>query len=137
MVLTPAKCSEISKKIEIYKLSAGTFGYDMVIQDRTARMLGKLQVKFVSNFQISMFFLSIYLLLNGNITRFLSFHLFIVDVWWENYGRRVPKLQKLVIRVLIQTCSSSGCKCNCNVFEKIYSKKRNMLEMFKLFIYFL
>ena len=73
MVLTPVECSEISKQIEIYKLSVGTFGYDMAIQDRTTRMPGKLQVKFVSNFQISMSFLSIYLLFNGNIIRCLSF----------------------------------------------------------------
>jgi hypothetical protein len=73
MVLTPVERSEISKQIEIYKLNVGTFGYDMAIQDRTARMPGKLQVKFVSNFQIPMSFLSIYLLLNGNIICCLSF----------------------------------------------------------------
>jgi hypothetical protein len=42
MVLTPVEHSKIYKQIEIYKLSAGTFGYDMAIQDRTARMPGKL-----------------------------------------------------------------------------------------------
>jgi hypothetical protein len=31
MVLTPVERSEISKQIEIYKLSVGTFGYDMAI----------------------------------------------------------------------------------------------------------
>jgi hypothetical protein len=60
MVLTPAKCSEISKKIEIYKLSAGTFGYDIVIQDMIARMLGKLQVNLFQTFKFQCFsFLSI------------------------------------------------------------------------------
>jgi hypothetical protein len=73
MVLTPVERSKISKQIEISKLSVGTFRYDMAIQDRTARMPSKLQVKFVSNFQISMSFLSIYLLLNGNIICCLSF----------------------------------------------------------------
>ena len=58
MVLTPVERSEIAKRIEIYKLSVGTFGYDMAIQDKTTTMPGKLQ--FVSNFQISMSFLSIY-----------------------------------------------------------------------------
>jgi hypothetical protein len=67
MVLTVVECSKISKQMEIYRLVAGTFGYDMVVQDRTTRMPSKLQVQFVSNFQISMSFLSIYLLLNGNI----------------------------------------------------------------------
>jgi hypothetical protein len=62
MVLTLVEHSEISKQMEIYKLGARTFGYDMAIQDGTTRMLSKLQVKFVSNFQISMSFLSIYLL---------------------------------------------------------------------------
>jgi hypothetical protein len=67
MVLTPVEHSKISKQIEIYKPSAGTSGYDIAIQDSTTRMLGKLQVKFVLNFQISMSFLSIYFLHNGNI----------------------------------------------------------------------
>jgi hypothetical protein len=43
MVLTLTKCSEISKQIEIYRLAADTFGYDMTVQERTTRMLGKLQ----------------------------------------------------------------------------------------------
>ena len=37
MVFTLTERSEISKQIEIYKLSAGTFGYDMAIQDKTTR----------------------------------------------------------------------------------------------------
>eukprot|EP00253_Pinus_taeda_P014820 PITA_14820 len=47
------------------------------------------------------------------------------DAWWTSYGGRVAHLQKLVIRVLSQTCSSSGCERNWSVFNKIYSKKRN------------
>jgi hypothetical protein len=58
MVLTPIECSKISKQIQIYKMSAGTLWYEMAIQDRTITMPGKLQ--FVSNFQISMSFLSVY-----------------------------------------------------------------------------
>jgi hypothetical protein len=65
MALTLVESSKISKKLEIYKLTARTFGYDMVVQDRTTRMPSKL--KFVSNFQISMSFHSIYLLLDANI----------------------------------------------------------------------
>jgi hypothetical protein len=38
MVLTLTKRLDISKPTKIYKMSAGTFGYDMAIQDRTARM---------------------------------------------------------------------------------------------------
>jgi hypothetical protein len=58
MVLTPVEHSKISKQIQIYTLSARTFGYEMDIQDMTTMISGKLQ--FVSNFQISMSFLSIY-----------------------------------------------------------------------------
>ena len=58
MVLTLVERSEIFKQIQIYKPSAGTFGYEMAIQDRTTTMPSKLQ--FVSKFQISMSFLSIY-----------------------------------------------------------------------------
>jgi hypothetical protein len=73
MVLTLVEHAEISKQMEIYKLSVGTFGYDIAIQDKTTRMLGKLQVKFVSNFQISMSFLSIYLSIDENMIHCLSF----------------------------------------------------------------
>jgi hypothetical protein len=79
MVLTPAECSKISKQIQIYKLSVGTFGYEMAIQDKTTTMPGKLQVKFVSNFQISMSFLSIYYIFvtqwKYNSLSFLSIYL--------------------------------------------------------------
>jgi hypothetical protein len=57
-VLTLTERSEIYKQIQIYKMSVGTFGYEMAIQEKTITMLVKL--KFVSNFQISMSFLSIY-----------------------------------------------------------------------------
>jgi hypothetical protein len=86
-----AECSEISKQMEIYKLAVGTFGYDMAVQDRTTRMPGKLQVQFVSNFQISMSFLSIYLLLDGNIIHCLSFPFIccrcLVDKLWQKSPR--------------------------------------------------
>jgi hypothetical protein len=66
-----------------------------------------------------------------NIIRCLPFILFIVDVWWKHYGGKLLELQKLAVRVFSQTCSSSGCERNWSVFEKILSKKRNMLEMLK------
>jgi hypothetical protein len=59
----------------------------MVVQDRTTRIPSKLQVQFVSNFQISMSFLSIYLLLNVNIICCLSFAFircrYLVDKLWQ------------------------------------------------------
>ncbi|MCL7038744.1 hypothetical protein MKW94_019191, partial [Papaver nudicaule] len=48
--------------------------------------------------------------------------------WWKNFGCATPNLQKLAIRILSQTCSSSGCERNWSVFERIHSKKRNRLE---------
>ncbi|XP_065871368.1 uncharacterized protein [Euphorbia lathyris] len=50
------------------------------------------------------------------------------DVWWRNFGYEVPSLQKLAIRILSQTASSSGCERNWSVFERIHTKKRNKLE---------
>eukprot|EP00253_Pinus_taeda_P007352 PITA_07352 len=51
--------------------------------------------------------------------------LFVPHIWWRSYGARAPNLQKLAIRILSQTCSSSGCERNWSVFEKIHAKKRN------------
>jgi hAT family C-terminal dimerisation region len=55
--------------------------------------------------------------------------LFIVDVWWRNYGTKAPNLRKVAIRILSQTCSSSGCERNWSIFDKIHSKRRNRLEV--------
>ncbi|KAL4394203.1 hypothetical protein AHAS_Ahas02G0128500 [Arachis hypogaea] len=55
-----------------------------------------------------------------------------IHQWWESYGCGAPNLQKLAIRVLSQTCSSSGCERNWSIFEHIHSKKRNRLEHQKL-----
>eukprot|EP00253_Pinus_taeda_P025180 PITA_25180 len=51
--------------------------------------------------------------------------LFMPHIGWQSYGARAPNLQKLAIRILSQTCSSSGCECNWSAFEKIHSKKHN------------
>ncbi|KAL4287829.1 hypothetical protein AHAS_Ahas19G0225300 [Arachis hypogaea] len=55
-----------------------------------------------------------------------------IHQWWESYGCGAPNLQKLAIRVLSQTCSSSGCERNWSIFEHIHSKKMNRLEHQKL-----
>lgn len=55
-------------------------------------------------------------------------YFFLLDEWWRTYGNSAPNLQKLAIRVLSQTCSSSGCERNQSIFEHIHSKKRNRLE---------
>nr|XP_043639154.1 uncharacterized protein LOC122610225 [Erigeron canadensis] len=48
--------------------------------------------------------------------------------WWRLFGGEFPLLQKLAIRVLSQTASSSGCERNWTVFERIHTKRRNRLE---------
>ncbi|CAN7058200.1 unnamed protein product [Brassica rapa subsp. trilocularis] len=50
------------------------------------------------------------------------------DEWWKFFGYDVPVLQKLAIRILSQTASSSGCERNWSVFERIHTKRRNRLE---------
>ncbi|XP_039035558.1 uncharacterized protein LOC120172051 [Hibiscus syriacus] len=44
------------------------------------------------------------------------------------FGGSAPILQKLAIRLLSQTSSSSGCERNWSVFERIHTKRRNRLE---------
>ncbi|KAL0340073.1 UNVERIFIED_CONTAM: hypothetical protein Sradi_4524100 [Sesamum radiatum] len=50
------------------------------------------------------------------------------DEWWKLFGASAPNLQKLAIRILGQTSTSSGCERNWSVFERINTKKRNRLE---------
>lgn len=50
------------------------------------------------------------------------------DKWWKLFGCDAPNLQKLAIRILSQTASSSGCERDWSVFERIHTKKRNRLE---------
>jgi hypothetical protein len=108
MMLTPAECSKISKQIEIYKPSVGTIGYDMAIQDKTSRMPGKLQVKFVSNFQILRSFLSIYLLLNGNINHCFSFPFLCCRCLVGKLWQKSPRV--------VKTCHS-GVESNLQLFR--------------------
>eukprot|EP00253_Pinus_taeda_P001621 PITA_01621 len=86
MVSSEQEREEISKEMEVYRMGGGTFGFNMVIKNRTTKM---------------------------------------PDDWWTSYGARLPHLQKLAIRVLSQTCNSSGCERHWSVFDKIHSKKRN------------
>ncbi|XP_024009284.1 uncharacterized protein LOC112084392 [Eutrema salsugineum] len=50
------------------------------------------------------------------------------DEWWKLFGCDIPDLQKLAIRILSQTATSSGCERNWSVFERIHTKKRNRPE---------
>ncbi|XP_027341597.1 uncharacterized protein LOC113854653 [Abrus precatorius] len=47
--------------------------------------------------------------------------------WWRNYGNQVPNLQKLAIKVLSLTCSSSGCERNWSIFEHF---NQNLLDRY-------
>lgn len=39
--------------------------------------------------------------------------------WWENYGLQCPTLQKMALRILNLTSSSSGCERNWSTFEMV------------------
>eukprot|EP00253_Pinus_taeda_P027557 PITA_27557 len=51
------------------------------------------------------------------------------DAWWTSYGVRVPHLQKLAIRVLSQTCSSSGCDRNWSYLTKYTTKSATAISL--------
>ena len=57
MVLDPQECAEISKEMEI-RMASGTFGFDMLVHDRKAKMPRELQVLFIANFNVSSPFVS-------------------------------------------------------------------------------
>ncbi|KAF7810248.1 hypothetical protein G2W53_036991 [Senna tora] len=50
------------------------------------------------------------------------------DDWWKTFGYSSPNVQKLAIRLLSETTSSSSCERNWSVFERIHTKKSNRLE---------
>ncbi|RVW89461.1 hypothetical protein CK203_046848 [Vitis vinifera] len=52
--------------------------------------------------------------------------------WWNNYGDEGPHLQKIAVKILSQTCSSSGCERNWSTCSLIHTKLRNRLAMKKL-----
>jgi hypothetical protein len=39
--------------------------------------------------------------------------------WWKLYGTEVPLLQKMAMRILSLTSSSSGCERNWSVYEMV------------------
>ncbi|XP_023753043.1 uncharacterized protein LOC111901427 [Lactuca sativa] len=52
--------------------------------------------------------------------------------WWMTYGNSTPTLQKMAIKILSLTTSSSGCERNWSAFEWIHTKKRNRLDSQRL-----
>ncbi|XP_042508243.1 uncharacterized protein LOC122084224 [Macadamia integrifolia] len=45
--------------------------------------------------------------------------------WWVLYGKDAHNLRKIAIKVLTQTCSTSGCEYNWSTFSLIHTKCRN------------
>lgn len=52
--------------------------------------------------------------------------------WWSNYGAETPNLQKMALKIVSLTSSSSGCERNWSTFEGIHTKKRNRLDVERL-----
>jgi hypothetical protein len=48
------------------------------------------------------------------------------------FGGDTPNLQKLVLRIVPQCCSSNGCERNWSTFALIHTKVRNKLSYKKL-----
>jgi hypothetical protein len=48
--------------------------------------------------------------------------------WWQSFGASVPELQRLAVRVLSQTASSSEAERNWSLFSFTQSKKRYSLK---------
>ncbi|KAL6329801.1 hypothetical protein AAG906_037509 [Vitis piasezkii] len=45
---------------------------------------------------------------------------------WNNYGYEGPHLQKIVVKILSETCSSLGCERNWSTWSLIHTKLRNL-----------
>ncbi|CAD6257460.1 unnamed protein product [Miscanthus lutarioriparius] len=52
--------------------------------------------------------------------------------WWRLYGGGAPDLQRMAIRILSLTSSSSGCERNWSTFEQHHTKRRNRLTTERL-----
>ena len=65
----------------------------------------------------------------------IYFIVFVVNVSQRNYGERAPLLWNLIVRVLSQ--STSICKHNKSVFEKIHISKQNKIKMQQLQLLYL
>ncbi|XP_020524530.1 uncharacterized protein LOC110007503 [Amborella trichopoda] len=52
--------------------------------------------------------------------------------WWRQHGSNAPNLQKMAMRILSLTTTSSGYERNWSSFEMVHTKRRNRLEQRKL-----
>ncbi|XP_022894133.1 uncharacterized protein LOC111408626 [Olea europaea var. sylvestris] len=55
----------------------------------------------------------------GRLSAVADRHKMAPDEWWMCYGSSTPNLQTLAIRVLSQTCSSSGCERNWRIISRV------------------
>ena len=59
-------------------------------------------------------------------------YMFLIAEWWNMYGEEAPNLRNIAIKVLSQTCTSSGCERNWSTWSLIHTKLRNRLAIEKL-----
>jgi hypothetical protein len=64
---------------------------------------------------------------------FLIFYISISVSWWKLYGTEVPNLQKMAMRILALTSSSSGCERNWSIYEMVIPS--SLLSQFVLFLF--
>ena len=106
----------------IYRLTIATFSYDMAMQDRTTRMVVKLQT---STFKYNLFktfkfqclfFLSICYLVEIYFIVF-PFHGFIIDVWWTHYGglQILAIVEDILCIFVLYLCHVLSSLCICYV----------------------
>lgn len=53
-------------------------------------------------------------------------------MWWVTYGESAPELQRIAIKVLSQTTSSSNCERNWSMWSLVHTKTRNRLKYKRL-----
>lgn len=88
-----------------YKDAAGTFGRKLAILGRSKNEL----------FNFIMFEINTFVL-------FLIFTFLFTEClvgWWSNYGGETPKLQKMAMRILSLTTTSSSCQRNWSTSEGV------------------
>ncbi|XWS53441.1 hypothetical protein CRYUN_Cryun10bG0001800 [Craigia yunnanensis] len=47
--------------------------------------------------------------------------------WWQQHGISCLELQRIAVRILSQTCSSSGCEHKLSIYDQIHSLRLSRL----------
>jgi len=74
--------AEISKEMEIYMMTGGTFIFDMDIHDKKTKMPGKLY--FVSNFIVSSYFASAFKFQFFSYVSLICCRYMVDNLWWQS-----------------------------------------------------